>query len=412
MNKNLFLLLIALCVILAPAVNAQKKDVPRKPIASECNKAIKIVLDKKGFYGPTVAPNGSGEIEEIKSDKKNDLYFFEKEHNSAWYYFDIKTNGILAFTITPLNPKDDYDFILFKYTDSCFCNNIVKKKIIPVRTNISRTGLGETEITGLTNREENSFFSAGKGKPFSKSIPVKKGERYYLVLDNVYPNGDGHTIEIGYEKEVSISGIVLNEENKPIKAEVILEDTKGNEVKKTFSDSETGKYTINTTVFVNTNYNVVYLQDSSFVKITEIKSNSLIKNNYKLTDIKIILPKLRKGAKYQMDAINFFGNSSIPLPSVYSSIKSLYKLMKKNPNMIISIEGHVNSPGESTSENICQKLSKDRAITIYNYLLKEKINKDRMSTVGYSNKFMLFPNPKNEEEQIKNRRVEIKVISY
>ncbi|PIY05298.1 MAG: hypothetical protein COZ21_04435, partial [Bacteroidetes bacterium CG_4_10_14_3_um_filter_31_20] len=71
----------------------------------------------------------------------------------------------------------------------------------------------------------------------------------------------------------------------PIKAEVILEDQKGIEVKKTFSDFLTGKYTLNTTVLVNTNYNVVYLQDSSFVKISEIKADNLIKNNYKLDDI-------------------------------------------------------------------------------------------------------------------------------
>jgi len=182
MNIKLFLLLIALSVMLAPIANAQEKGIPKKPIASDCNKAIKIPFDKKGFYGPTVPPDGYGEIQEIKSNKKNDLYFFEKEHNSAWYYFDVKTNGTIALTITPLNPKDDYDFLLFKYTDSCFCNDLVKKKIMPVRTNISRTGLGGTEITGLSHQEENLFFSAGKGKPFSKSIEVKKGERYYLAF--------------------------------------------------------------------------------------------------------------------------------------------------------------------------------------------------------------------------------------
>jgi len=418
MNIKFFLLIIALSVILAPAVNAQKKDAPKKPIASDCGKAIKINLDKKAVYGPTVAPNGYGEIQEIKSNKKNDLYFFEKEHNSAWYYFTVKTDGIIALTITPLDPKDDYDFILFKYTDSCFCSDIVKNKIIPVRTNISRTGLGGIEITGLNNNAENLFFSAGKGKPFSKSLEVKKGEKYYLVLDNVYPNGDGHSIEIGYEREATISGVVLNEENKPIKAEVILEDQKGNEVKKTISDSLTGKYTFNAFLFVNTNYNVVYLQDSSFVKISEIKSENLIKNNFKLEDIRIVLPKLRKGTRYSMDVINFYPGSIEPLPEAYSSMKSLLRLMKKNPKMIISIEGHVNNPYKDridiigNEELLDQQVSEGRAKTIYNYLVNNKIEEKRMSVIGYGSKFMLFPNPKTEEQQIQNRRVEIKVISY
>ena len=56
----MFLLVIALSVMLAPAINAQKKNAPKKPIASDCNKAIKINLDKKAVYGPTVAPSGFG----------------------------------------------------------------------------------------------------------------------------------------------------------------------------------------------------------------------------------------------------------------------------------------------------------------------------------------------------------------
>jgi len=111
-----------------------------------------------------------------------------------------------------------------------------------------------------------------------------------------------------------------------------------------------------------------------------------------------------------MDAINFYGGSSVPLPSAYYSIKALYKLMKKNPKMVISIWGHVNDPGGQ--EPGAQELSEKRGKIIYNYLIEKGINKERMSTIGYGAKFMLFPNPKNEKEQIKNRRVEIKIIEY
>lgn len=409
-NTKLILLLIALSVMLAPTLNGQNKK-GTKPVAPDCKRAICIPFEKKAIYGPTVAPSGSGEIEEIKSNKKNDFHFFEKEHNSAWYFFTIKSDGMLAITITPINPNDDYDFLLFKYTDSCFCDNLVKKKIIPVRTNISRTGMGGPEFTGLNNTGEKTFFSAGKGEPFSKSLQVKKGEKYYLVLDNVYPKGDGHTIEIGYEKQANISGVVLDEQNNPIKAEVILEDQRGNEMEKTMSDPVSGRYDFkNVWVMVNTNYNVVYLEDSFFVKISEIKADKLAKNNYKMEDIRVVLPKLRKGEKYPMDAINFYPGSPTPLSSAYSSMKSLLKLMKKNQKMVISIEGHVNNPRHDQTG--CQELSEARAKVIYNYLVENKINKERMSTVGHGDQFMLFPKAKSEQEQIQNRRVEIKIVSY
>jgi outer membrane protein OmpA-like peptidoglycan-associated protein len=412
MDIKLFLLIIALSAIMAPTIWAQSLS----PVACDCNKAIKIPFGQNGSYGPTVPPNGYGKVPEIKSSK-NDIYFFEREHNSAWYFFDIKHDGVLAMTITPVNPNDDYDFLLFKYTDSCFCNDLIKKKIMPVRTNISRTGKGGPGITGLNNQEKNSFFSAGIGKPFSKSIDVKNGEEYYLVLDNVYPNGNGHTIELGYEKKVQITGIVLNGENKPVKAEVSMEDYRGSEVTKTVSDSITGKYILNGSVIVNKNYSVVYFEDSSFVQIREIKSEDLIKDNYTIGNLKTVLPRLRKGKKYPLGTINFFPGSSRPLPTAYPSMRALCKLMKKNPEMVIQIQGHVNgtehSPeSDSSYQFIIQKLSEQRAKTIFDYLIEKGIDRQRMSTIGFGEKFMLFPDPKNNEEAMQNMRVEIEVINY
>jgi len=168
------ILLIVFLTTISTQLISQNNSAHLKPIAPDCNKAINIPFENKGSYGPTIAPNGGGETEEIQTNKKNDKYYFEKEHNTGWYYFDIKYDGILFMTITPKNSKDDYDFILFKYTDSTFCDELIKKNIIPVRTNISRTGMGGSEITGLSNNEENLFYSAGKGRAFSKSVILLK----------------------------------------------------------------------------------------------------------------------------------------------------------------------------------------------------------------------------------------------
>ena len=77
---------------------------------------IKIKFDKFASYGPTMAPNVFGNLQEII--KSNDS--FEKEHNSAWYYFDITNDGGLSIEIDPIQKGDDYDFMLFQYTDSFF----------------------------------------------------------------------------------------------------------------------------------------------------------------------------------------------------------------------------------------------------------------------------------------------------
>lgn len=108
--------------------------------------------------------------------------------------------------------------------------------------------------------------------------------------------------------------------------------------------------------------------------------------------------------KYNMSSINFFGGQATLLPSSYSSIEALYKLMKKNKRMIIRIEGHINGYGD-------HPLSVSRAKTVYNYLQEQGIEKERMSFIGFGGEKQLYPNPKNESESSANRRVEINVIS-
>ena len=85
--------------------------------------------------------------------------------------------------------------------------------------------------------------------------------------------------------------------------------------------------------------------------------------------------------------------------------------MKKNKKMIIRIDGHVNDPLNASDAAFKQDLSERRAKTIFDFLLSKGIDKERLSTIGFSNKHMLFPKAKSEEEQKKNRRVEINVIS-
>lgn len=381
-----------------------------KPISADCKTAIKIL--KLNSYGPTIAPKGAGEVAEIRSSKAHDRFSFEKEHNSAWYYFDLPFDGPLSLRVIPKKPSDDYDFLLYKYTDSNFCHDLIKKKIVAVRSNISRTGLGYSEVTGLSGKAKKECVSAGVGDQFSKSIEVKKGERYYLVVDNVYPDGEGHTIEISLEKEIKLSGIVLNENKIAIAgAEVSLEDGRGQEKAKVFTN-KSGEYQIEAFIQANQNYNLTITDDSSFIDVKLITADELKKSNYAIRNISSVLPKLKGGKKYPMKGLHFFGNEARLIPQSFSSLTALYKLMQKNKKMIISIEGHVNHPlGVAGNAYWDQQLSEMRANSVYEYLFRKGIEAARMSKKGFSNKFMLYPDPKNSEEEELNRRVEINVIS-
>lgn len=413
-------LLTLLLISLSVFSFAQKKPVatPNKPvfnnnprpISPDCSKPIKINVTTESYYGQTFAPNGFGEEQEFKT---NNSLTFEGEHNSAWYLLSMSRDGELIFEIVPKDTANDYDFLLYAYTDSTFCDALQKNKLKPLRSNLSNVKKSAKGVTGLNSKTKKNAIGEGVGFAFSSPIDVKKDEKYILVLDNVTPEGKGHTIYFYFLKDVEIKGKIIGVDSIPLIAEITLSDNKGNTIEETTSNIN-GEYKINTEIKENQNYSLTYLSEETFVQSTTINTKSL-KGATVFLDIKTVLPKLKKGEKYRLGNINFYGNSATLLPESISSVESLYKLMKKNKKMIIQIHGHTNGEdwhlapkNQHPEEKI---LSENRAKNIYDYLISKGINQDRISTSGFSSTKPLFETPKNEFEQSANRRVEIKVLS-
>ncbi|MCE9538776.1 MAG: OmpA family protein [Bacteroidetes bacterium] len=419
MNIRTILTLISILLFFIPSI-AQKKGIEKNlkktlPLettntACDCKDAIEINVTKVAKYGLTKPSHGFGSIQEILSKSKTGKLAFEAEHNTAWYLLNINFDGEFVFEIIPEDSTNDYDFLVYKYTDTGFCKGIQKNAIKPIRSNLSRLDPQKKGITGLVSGAKSEFVGKGIGAAYSKSINVLKGEKYILVLDNVYPDGKGHILNFNYVKQVVISGIVLDADSVPIKSEIILSDNIGNVVHQQNTEKD-GKYTINSSMKESLNYTLSFSSANSFIDIKTLNTNDL-KNSNAFIDIRTILVRLKKGMKYNMSSINFYGNLAVLLPSSHSSLVALYKLMKENEKMIIRIEGHINLPGGASRNNVFeQTLSEDRAKTVCDYLQNQGIRKERISSIGYSASKMLFPNPKDEAEMSANRRVEINVIS-
>ncbi len=375
----------------------------------DCKNAIKININKVTTYGLTRPPAGAGVINEIGVNSKSNKFNFEEEHNSSWYLLNIHFDGEFVFEIIPQDSSNDYDFLLYKYTDTSFCNALVKKALKPVRSNLSRSNLAIKGYTGLSTDAKDEFVGQGVKEEWSRSIQVTKGDKYVLVLDNVYPNGLGHTIKFNYIKQVTISGMVVGSDSLPLKAEVVLNDNNGAPLKEIITGND-GKYSFTVGLKENLNYSIVFSSDSSFIAANTINTTQLLKTK-SFTDIKTVLPRLKKGEKYKIYSINFYGDTAILLPESYPSVEALYKLMKKNKKMFIRIEGHVNGSGRERDPSFNQNLSDRRAQTVSNYLTSKGIEPERIKTIGFSDKMMVYPNPKNEKEASANRRVEINVLS-
>ena len=105
--------------------------------------------------------------------------------------------------------------------------------------------------------------------------------------------------------------------------------------------------------------------------------------------------------------IYFFNNSARIVPKSNTTLYDLRCAMEENPSLKIEIQGHI----------CCQLLndindvSTARARAIYSYLIRNKIDRKRMTFKGFGITKPIHPIPeKNAQEEDENRRVEILIV--
>ena len=92
-------------------------------------------------------------------------------------------------------------------------------------------------------------------------------------------------------------------------------------------------------------------------------------------------------------------------PQAISSLEKLALLFKRNPHALFRIEGHADSFGE---ESYNQVLSEMRARSVKMWLVNNAgLDPSRIRTRGYGETRLVVPGTGTEEEQALNRRVEI-----
>ena len=124
------------------------------------------------------------------------------------------------------------------------------------------------------------------------------------------------------------------------------------------------------------------------------------------------LPKVEEGAVFPIKNLYFVGNQAVLLPQSEPTLPRLLAFMQRNDCGTIEIAGHINYPNRPPVdlESWNFRLSERRAKLVYDYLLENGISADRMSWKGYGNFEMIYPTARTEEQQARNRRVEIRVV--
>ncbi len=161
----------------------------------------------------------------------------------------------------------------------------------------------------------------------------------------------------------------------------------------------------------------VYMDDTRLINIPHMEGNPVgisIGNSFG-SDMQFYIKNVRLakgGVKYYdrvetdgkiiMNGIKFDVNKATLRPESMGSINKIYAMMKKDPSLNFSVEGHTDSDG-SAERNL--ELSKQRAKTVMDKLISMGIDASRLKYTGYGDKKPLESNS-TPEGRANNRRVE------
>lgn len=408
--RSISLLLVA--AIACPA-SAQRTSALLTQDNGDCTGAI-FIADSV-FHQPQ-AVRGFGNKLEIKENPSDHKQWFEREHNSTWYKFRSPATTTLTFEIIPDNIEDDIDFLVFEGAIPGICDKIASKQVVPIRSNISRNDKANRSICGLRKDAPDDFVRSGVGSSFSRAIEVKQGDLFYIAVDYQNRPLAGYTIrfhydppppplepepeEAGKKKQLLHVTVMDGKTGKPVDASLTIDGMRFNEVVEA-----KGKSSYQFEMDMYRNLKIGCVRAGYMFQTVRVKGSTdpEVKVEIKLTPV-------GTGERVVLDDIRFVGNEDKVMRQSEASLLLLLRFLQMNPKVRIEIEGHVNGPTFKNKKEFIE-LSTARAKTVYDFLVVNDVEPDRLSYTGLGNAQMLYPNPKNKEESEANRRVEVKVIA-
>lgn len=400
MKKYIIILLIA--CIASPSLYAQtttKKKKKKKantetvvqkpleialpPRSADCLFPVKLMLDSA--FGPTEPLQGPGFVSDIKRDAQT-KNIFEQEHNTVWYKLDCPYDGRLIIDITPKSELDDYDFLVYKYTDQYFCNRLEKNRVKPVRSVMSAVNGTVKGATGLSLKGTAANISKNSTDAYAKYIDVKTGESYIIVLDNLQDGGLGHTIkaEIYTEHHPLFINPVDSLAKQRTTANIRVKDCTTDIEILNVQDAGSTKIKLlpkkEYDIFITKNGFFNYYRHISYEDATD-KDTIL---TARLSEIKVGSAIPLKGDLYFDEQED---GTIVLLPECKETLNDLVKLLLTYPNINVEVVGRITTNGLDLRKD--NENSKKRAEAIKDYLVAEGVPEMSISTRGSSNKELL-----------------------
>lgn len=202
---------------------------------------------------------------------------------------------------------------------------------------------------------------------------------------------------------VYVKGKVTDEEsNKGLSAKIDFYDTDiQKKIESINTDSENGNFLICLPYGANYAAKInkpgyLYHSESFLLKDTSMQNYSL----------EIALKALKAGKEVVLKNIFFEVDKHELLEASKTELTEFAEFLKENNSLVIEISGHTDSTG---TESHNQKLSENRAKSVYTYLIETGINQSRLTYKGYGSQQPIADNNTPEGRGL-NRRTQFKVL--
>lgn len=249
-----------------------------------------------------------------------------------------------------------------------------------------------------TDKDDLGFFCSTDGKTGYFSSDRHKGLGGYDIMQfDLYAGARP-------EKVLFVKGTLKDENNKPVKnATVEIKNIDTKQITKVQVDTTTGRYV--TAVALKSDYILTVKQPgtaftSQFFSKTDTATAKPRKVDLEVTPIKT-------GKAYTLNNINFATNSWDLNKQSKLVIDEFGIFLKENAKIKVAIHGHTDDVGNDAAN---MTLSDNRAKSVYDYLISQGVEADRLSFKGFGETKPLVPNT-SETNRGKNRRTEFVIVA-
>jgi tetratricopeptide (TPR) repeat protein len=352
-------------------------------------------LDSKGRWGEPVNAGASLNTpydEEgvfISNDGKF-LYFASQGHNSMGG-FDIfraerKDDGSWSKPVNlgyPINTPDDELFYITDQSGTTGYYSTIREGGIGSKDIYKVIYLGSEKELVFRTREE---LVAGPEKTRSGFLTLPA----LLPVDTDFVL-KGHVFDSIGELEAVGSHLIF------------IDPATGRQDASIYSDSVTGEYMVSlpeAKVYGVEIHAEGYLYFLDILDLSTENSDHIVRRDFYLQEVEV-------GTKVVLDNIYFQTGKAVLMPESYDELDQVFRFLENNPSVKLEISGHTDNTG---SLRINQRLSRDRARAVVNYLVNRGIAEHMLISEGYADTQPVATNDTAEGRR-QNRRVEFKVIS-